>query len=88
MHLAAFVVGMGHIASNLHDLEHASTRDQSLKDRPSSIAGASNMLTHSAFLQSEQYDFDLEEAFDARLLSLRERFGIPEPRPQEELSPN
>jgi hypothetical protein len=70
---------VGILATNLHDLGHTSTREKAIAIRQSFIMAAGQFLIHYADLSSEELGFDLAEAFDTRLASLRERLNIPEP---------
>jgi hypothetical protein len=79
VHATAFAEAMGELASNLHDLDHASTREVAIASRQDAMRETGRLLVNSARLQAEGHQFDLMEAFDARLAHLRERFGIPQP---------
>ncbi len=76
---ASFAGAMRTLAVHLHDINHESTREGALSNRPASMLSAARLLIDSASIQSFQFDFSLEEAFDARLSFLRDRFGIPHP---------
>ena len=80
--LAAYSAGMGELASQLHDRGHKSDRVNAILRRSPQMKMASSMLIYSANLYAEQYDFDLEKAFDTRLAGLRVRFRISEPDEQ------
>jgi hypothetical protein len=79
LHFALFAEGTAELARNLHDIDHESTRGSALRNRQNSIRKASWLLINSANLQAATFRFDLVDAFDARLASLREKSGIPEP---------
>ncbi len=78
-HFAAFTEAAGTLAQNLHDLDHGNTSAEAQAGRKTAMAATASSLLLSADLASQRFDFDLVEAFDARLSSLRIRFGIPEP---------
>jgi len=77
---ASFAGGMRTLAVHLHDAEHKSTREATLRGRQASMRSASRLLINSASIQSYQLNFSLPEAFDNRLAFLRNRFGIPQPQ--------
>jgi hypothetical protein len=64
------------LAELLHDNDHQN--DSSHTPEVTKITGVSGLLFHSAFLQAENSSFDLGEAFRERLVSLKERCGIPQ----------
>lgn len=79
MGFPSFVGATGVLAAHLHDLDHRSTREAALASAHEEIRSAARLLMDSANIQAFQFDFELEEAFDARLVVLRNRFGIPDP---------
>lgn len=76
----AFLNAIAVLGISLHDEDHASSREKAAKDRDRSAAEAGRLLVYGAMLQAEEFEFDLFETFDNRLITLRERFGIPEPK--------
>jgi hypothetical protein len=76
----SFAAGMRTLALYLHDADHASTRENTIRGRQASMRSASRLLINSASIQSHQYGFSLPEEFDNRLVYLRKRFGIPQPQ--------
>ena len=78
-HLAAFADAAGTLAANLHDLDHVDTREKATANRAHDITASGRMLIACANMSAEIFDFDLMEAFDARLAELRQRFNLPEP---------
>lgn len=78
---ASFAGAVGVLAQNLHDFDHANTKEKAIIDTFNSMRSASRLLINSASIQSYQYGFPIIEAFDARLTTLRNRFDIPEPAP-------
>lgn len=79
MHQVAAIEASATLASNLHDLDHDSSQMKGEGSVPLTAMRASRFLLYSVELQAEEHDFDMFEAFDARLANLRERFDIPEP---------
>lgn len=60
-------------------LDHKSTRESAHTKTYKEMRSAARLLINSANIQAYQFDFNLEESFNARLASLRIRFGIPDP---------
>lgn len=80
----SFMEATATVARHLHDTGHSNSRELVKEERESMAQSAGGFLVQCANLQAEQYDINLVEAFDARLSSLRERFGIPElPAPEQ-----
>lgn len=77
--LSSFVRANGTLARQLHDEDHASTKETALTKRSSSLSDTAALLIQCATVQSSRGEFDLTEAFDDRLANLRQRFGISEP---------
>ncbi|MEK7603129.1 MAG: hypothetical protein AAB459_02720 [Patescibacteria group bacterium] len=69
----------GYLAQNLHDLDHEQEKGVAEEQRQDAVLRAAGLLAISALSQAGAFNFDLVEAFDTRLASLRERFGIPDP---------
>ncbi|MDB5163608.1 MAG: hypothetical protein JWS12_225 [Candidatus Saccharibacteria bacterium] len=80
---AAFAEATRNLAHNLHEFGHASTNEQARLDRKEHIGACAGMLLISADFQSNQYDFDLAQAFTERLDYLRNRFGIRHPQTRD-----
>lgn len=74
-HIAAAV----HIAENSHGTGHKAEEHTALAQQPAVALHAGGLLLRAADVQATVFDFDLVEAFDARLAALRARFGIPTP---------
>jgi hypothetical protein len=68
------------IADLIHEEDHASSREGALTERKAKLGKATTLLIASAQRQSDEYDFDLGQAFLHRLKQLRLRFNIPEPK--------
>lgn len=75
----SFAGAVNILAQNLHDIDHAKTREDALRGTYDAMRSTSRLLVNSASIQSHQHGFSLVDAFDARLATLRNRFGIPEP---------
>lgn len=76
---AKYAAGTRVLADNLHDLEHAATREVAIKRRKDAMRSAGGMLLHYVEAQVVEFRMNPVETFDARLAHLRERFGIPQP---------
>lgn len=76
---ALFIEANGILATHIQDLGHQSTRERAVDNTKTAISKVSGRLINSAQRQAKSHGFNLVEAFDARLVQLRERFGIPEP---------
>lgn len=76
---ASFAGGVRVLSMHLHDLGHIKEKDRALLARQDAMRSASRLLIDSASIQAHQSGFPLSKAFDNRLASLRERFGIPQP---------
>ena len=76
----SFVGATGLLAGHLHDLDHKSTRAASRLKTPEMLRSVARLLFNSASIQAFQFGFELDDAFDARLATLRTRFEIPNPQ--------
>lgn len=81
--LASFVRASGVLARQLHGEDHASSREEAIAKRRSSLTDVAALLIQCAVVQSNRQNFDIEESFEDRLTVLRQRFGIPKPDEKE-----
>jgi hypothetical protein len=82
-HRIAVIEAISSLAGYLHDCDHESQRQRVEQDKLFVARRAARLLIYSADLQANKYKFSLIDAFDARISSLRERFGIPQPQASE-----
>ncbi len=79
VHQLAHLQASTTLAHNLHGLDHKNDAEQAAAETIETARMAAGFLLYAANLQATQYKFDLKETFDARLLTLRQKFNIPEP---------
>lgn len=60
----------------LHDLDHERTRGAAIEELPAMARRAGGMMLTGVHCTLLAEPFDLEGAFDTRILGLRERFGV------------
>lgn len=74
----AIIRANGILARDRHDFDHYVLNPESTEHDTHALVGAGSMLLFAAELQSLEYHFDLQQAFDNRLAGLRKRFNIPQ----------
>ncbi len=67
------------LGRQMHDEDHETVRQEALSLRSERLKDVAKILVKEAYFQSADGNFSLEESFEDRLTTLRQRFGIPNP---------
>lgn len=82
-HSAAFHAhraAMDLVAEVLRNAIHKKDEEYARQNRFNTTMRASRLLIYAASAQADEFGFDLTEAFSKRLVYLRDRFGMPQPK--------